>query len=134
MQDDSMNPALQVDVLAAALRSSNRESSNLIEWLSQMFEGMLPAQTTVVREGWFLSSKKEVKELTLRFDEVHYVLTRKKSGQLSAKQLKVVRDVVLKTSEVPMDKWIESLAGSLSVLSEADTSARQALSSFLLGQ
>lgn len=134
MQDDSLNRALQVDVLAAALRSDRGQTDNLIAWLAERFETILPSQTTVIRGGWFLSKVKHVKELTLRFSDVHFVLEQHKHGQIVAKELKIVREVVLKTSEVSMEKWIEDLARELSELAESNSQTRQALADFLLGQ
>ncbi len=125
--------ALQVDVMAATLRANSQESGHLVEWLAERFELSLPSQTTVVREGWLLTAKK-VKEVTIRFDDRHFVLTKHKRGHVEAKELKVVKEIVLKTKDVPVETWIVNLARALSSLAERNTQAKQALADFMLGK
>lgn len=133
MQDDN-DAALQVDILAAALRSDQAQSADLVEFLAKQFEAMLPEHTSVTRGGWFLSSEKPVKELVIRFDDFHYQLLQEKKGLVSARELKVVRGVALKTNEINMDQWIQRVADNLSKLAEGNSKARQALNDFLVGR
>lgn len=132
MYDDS-DPALQVDILAAALKSDQKESASVIEVLAKKFQAILPDQTTVVRGGWLLSSEKPVKELKVEFEEFHYLLNREKHGTVTARELKVVRGVALKSREVSVDDWITLVADALSKYASKNASARQALSAFILG-
>lgn len=133
LQDDD-DAALQVDILAAALRSDQAQSADLVEFLAKQFEAMLPEHTTVVRGGWFLSNEKPVKELTVRFDEFHYQLLQEKKGIVTPRELKVVRGVALRTNDIGMDQWIQRVADSLSKLAAGNSKARQALNDFLVGR
>jgi len=127
-----LDPALEADVLAAALQLDNRESGDLLEFLAQKLEQSLPQATTVVRGGNFLSKTRPVKEITVRFDAYHYQISRR-SGLPAAKVMKLVRGVVLKTSEVSVEDWTAGIAQELATLAQRSAQTRAALSQFVLG-
>jgi DNA replicative helicase MCM subunit Mcm2 (Cdc46/Mcm family) len=127
-----LDPALEADVLAAALQMDNRESGDLLEFLAQKLEQSLPQATTVLRSGNFLSKARPVKEITVRFENYHYQLSRGHSLP-SAKVMKLVRGVVLKTSEVSVEDWTAGIAQELAALAQRSAQTRAALSQFVLG-
>ena len=127
-----LDPALEADVLAAALQLDNRESGDLLEFLAQKLEQSLPQATTVVRGGNFLSKTRPVKEITVRFDNYHYQISRQ-PGLPTAKVMKLVRGVVLKTSEVTVADWTAGIAQELATLAQRSAQTRAALSQFVLG-
>lgn len=131
--EDELDRALQVDVLIASLRMSQSQSRDLLEYLSNMLEDALPAITSVKRGGWLLSAKKPVEEVTVRFDDFHYQIVRKKNGSFSAVQMKIVRGVVLKNSEIPVDQCIDEIVAELAKLTEKNAEARMALNRFVTG-
>ena len=102
--DENLDRALEVDVIAASLRLDRQEAGDLLEFLAQKLEQSLPQHTTVTRGGWFLSQERPVQEITVRFDDYHYQIVRERHGSLSAKVMKLVRGVVLKTTEIPIDQ------------------------------
>ncbi len=130
---DDLDPALQVDVLAAALRLDHQETKDLLEFLAQKLEQALPQATTVTRKGGLFSKVRPVQEVLVRFNDYHYQITREQHGPLIAKVLKVVRGVVLKTTEISVDQWTEEIAQQLAQLSQQSAQARQALNKFVLG-
>lgn len=130
---EDLDPALQVDVLAAALRLDHQESRDLLEFLAQKLEQSLPQATTVTRSGGLFTKAHSVKEILVRFDDYHYQITREKHGSLTAKILKLVRGVVLKTTEVSVDQWTEEIAQQLAQLGQRSAQTRQALNKFVLG-
>src|SRR5262245_49045982 len=99
--EEDFNQALQVDVLAASLRLDTKESGDLIESLAQKLSQTLPENTTIRRAGWLFSSKHPVEEIHVRFDEKQYQIVRERHGSVSTRVMKVVRGVVLKTSDIP---------------------------------
>lgn len=129
---DDLDSALKVDVLAAALRFDHQETSDLLEFLAQKLEQSLPQATTIRRSGGLFGKTHLVKEILVRFDHVHYQLTREPHGSLSAKVLKLVRGVVLKTTEVSVDQWTDAIAHQLADLSQRSAHTRQALNQFVL--
>ncbi|WP_017299867.1 hypothetical protein [Nodosilinea nodulosa] len=130
---DDLDPALQVDVLAAALRLDHQDTNDLLEFLAQKLEQSLPQATTVTRGGGLFAKTRPVKEILVRFDDYHYQITREKHGALTAKVLKLVRGVVLKTTQVSVDQWTEDVAQQLVQASQQSAQTREALHKFVLG-
>ncbi len=130
---EDLDSALQVDVLAAALRLDHQETRDLLEFLAQKLEQSLPQATTVTRRGGLFSKTRPVKEIVVRFDNYHYQITRESHGSLSAKVLKLVRGVVLKTTEISVDQWTDEIAQHLTELAQRSAQTRQALNKFVLG-
>lgn len=125
--------ALQVDVLACSLRMDKDASGDMLEHLAGKLSQVLPEETEVVRGGWLLSAKKPVTELTIKLDDCGYAFVREKRGNISARRQKIVRGVVLKNEEVPVEKLIQELAEKLAVLAEKNARTREALQKFVIG-
>ena len=130
---EDLDPSLEVDVLAAALRMDHQESGDLFEFLAKKLEQSLPENTTVTRSGWFLAKDHPVKEITVRFDNYHYQIVRERHNSLTAKVMKLVRGVVLKTTEIPVEQWTEEVAQQLAQLASQSAQTRSALNKFVLG-
>lgn len=130
---DDLDPALQVDVLAAALRLDHQEAKDLLEFLAQKLEQALPQSTTVTRKGGLFSKARPVQEIVVRFHDYHYQITREQQGAVTARVLKVVRGVVLKTTEISVDQWTDEIAQQLSQMAQQSAQTRQALNKFVLG-
>jgi hypothetical protein len=131
--DEDLDPTLQVDVLAAALRLDQQEAGDLLEFLAKKLEQSLPQATTVTRGGGLFAKEHPVKEIVVRFDDYHYQINREKHGFPKAKVLKVVRGVVLKTTDISVDQWTEEIAQQLAQLAQRSAQTRQALNKFVLG-
>lgn len=130
---EDLDPSLQVNVLAAALQMDRQESSDLLEFLANKLELALPQQTTVTRSSKLFSRERPVKEVTVRFNDYHYQIVREQQGLLTAKVMKVVRGVVLKTTEISVDQWTEEIAQQLAQLAQHSAQTRNALNKFVLG-
>lgn len=123
-----MDDALEVDILAASLRMEGADAAGMMETLAKKLQMALPDNVTVTRGGWFLSSTRPVKDIIVRFEDNHFQLTKDKYGPVSAKQIKVVRGVALKTSDVTFDEWIKNLAEAMADLAGRNMQAREAMS------
>lgn len=130
---EDLDPALQVDILAAALHLDHQEESDLLEFLAQKLEQSLPHATHVTRAGGWFAKYHPVQKIVVRFDDYHYQITREPHGVLTAKVLKLVRGVVLKTTEISVDQWTTELAQQLTQLAQRSAQTRQALNKFVLG-
>ena len=130
---EDFDQALQVDVLAASLRMEHQESGDLLEFLAKKLEQSLPQNTTVTRGGWFLSKDRPVQEITVRFNDYQYQILRERQGSLTAKVMKLVRGVVLKTTEIPVHQWTDEVAQQLAQLAESSAQTRRALNKFVIG-
>ena len=133
MSQDDFDQSLKLDVLAASLRSDNKQSTDLLEALAGILEAAWPNGTNVGRKGFFLSKEKSVEQILVKFDEYHYEIIKQKHGSIQARSMKIVRGVVLKTSDVPMDKCIDSILAELEKLAESNAEARRALNKIVLG-
>ena len=131
---EAFDSSLEVDVLAAALSMDHQETGDLLEFLAQKLELSLPQNTTVTRRGSFLSKQRPVQEIVVRFSDYHYQLVRERHGPPSAKILKLVRGVVLKTTEIPVEEWTREVAQHLAQVAQQSAQTRTALNKFVLGE
>ena len=115
---EDFDKALEVDVLACSLQMDKNESGDLLEYLATKLSGALPQETEVTRGGWMLSS---------------FQMVREKNGNLTARQMKIVRGVTLSTKEVPTEKWVQDLAEALAKLAESSNRTKEALKKFVIG-
>lgn len=132
-EDFDFDEALQVDVLANALRMGKAEAGDLMESLSSRLQMILPDSTSIERAGWFLSSSRPVRLLTVKFDECNLQLEREKSGMITPRLMKVVRGVVLKTTTINLDDWMKTLAAELNKSAQHNSNTLEALKKFVIG-
>jgi hypothetical protein len=131
--DDEFDQALKFDVLVASLRADKIQSTDMLESLAKMLQASVPESTTISRGGWFMSKERPIEELSVKFDDYQYQISRAKHGSLTGRSLKLVRGVVLKTTDISIDKCIESILGELEKLAENNAEARRALNKIVLG-
>ena len=131
---DNNEQALEIDVLMATLRQQGRETASLVEILAKMLEASLPDQTKIERGGWFMSKDRPVEKLFVRFDEFEYQIVRQGKASFSARQAKLVRGVILKTSDISMDQCIAEIIQSCTKSAESSAQTRDALNKFVHGK
>lgn len=124
---DDANFALEIDVLTSALKINSDDNQQLMELMAQKLERALPDAVKIERDGSIFSGKKRVKDITITFDEFQYQLTCEKNKKLSAKKLKVVRGIALKTTDVDFAQWVQDVATELAKMANESASAREAL-------
>jgi hypothetical protein len=125
VNDDSI--ALEIDVLTSALSINSNDNQQLMELLAQKLERALPDAVAVDREGSIFSSKKRVREITITFEEFQYQLVCEKNKKLSAKKLKLVRGIALKTTDIEFAQWVSDVAAELAKMAAQSATARDAL-------
>ncbi len=130
---DDFDQALKLDVLAASLRADTLQSTDLLEQLARMLQAAVPESVGISRSGWFLSKDRPIEELTVKFDEYQYQIVKQKHGTVTARSMKVVRGVVLKTTEIPVEKCIEEILAELERMAAKNAQTRRALNKFVLG-
>jgi hypothetical protein len=132
--DEEFDQPLLFETLAASLELDKKETRQLIESLSIMLQGALPDNVSVTRGGWILSKDKPVENLLVKFDEIHYQIEKVKGGtSYSAKALKIVRGVALKTTEMTVSDCIAQIVEQVTALSEKNSRMRIALQKFVRG-
>ncbi len=130
---EDSDKALELDVLSATLRIQAKSTFNLIDYLAQLLSEALPQRTTLKKSGFFVLEKRHVKELTIKFDDYHYQLLCSSEGSITAKELKVVRGVILKSTEITTDECIGKIVSQLLELAKKNAEARQALETLING-
>ncbi|HLZ57699.1 MAG TPA: hypothetical protein VKR06_12185 [Ktedonosporobacter sp.] len=131
MYDGPREP-LQVEILAASLRANSADLNAFLEALAVKLTGALPNQTQVVRQNSLFSREHPVKEIVVSFSDTQYRIQRERYGPMITLRAKIVRSIVLKTDQIPMEQWIEELAGNLARESSHSEQTRAALERFLL--
>ncbi|HLG61524.1 MAG TPA: hypothetical protein VKY19_06305 [Ktedonosporobacter sp.] len=129
---EPLGEPLQVDLLAASLRADMSDLNAFLEALAIKLEGALPQQTVVTRQNKLFSREHPVREISVTLGEQQYRISREQRGPLITLRAKVVRGIVLKTDQLPMEQWIEELAAGLAQQAEQSFQARAALERFLL--
>ena len=129
---DELDSPLQMELLAASLRADSSDTKAFLEALATKLEGSLPDRTTVTRHSSLFSREHPVKEIAVLLGDYQYRIGRERQGPIMAQRAKVVRGIVLKTEQIPMEQWIEELAGELAQVAANSAQARSALERFLL--
>jgi len=129
---DELSEPLQVEMFAASLRANSTDIKAFLEALAVKLEGSLPGQTLVTRQSGLFSREHPVKGIVVTLGEYQYRIARDRQGPLMTSRAKVVRGIVLKTDQLPMEQWIGELAESLAQESARSAQAHAALERFLL--
>ena len=128
---DEISEPMRTELYAASLRADKADLKTFLEALAVKLEGSLPDYTKVTRQGFF-SREHPVKEVAVWLGEYQYRIGREKQGPLVAVRAHMVRGIVLKTEQIPVDQWIEELSEALARLAGHSALTRAALERFLL--
>jgi hypothetical protein len=129
---DELSEPMQVEVFAASLRADYTDVKAFLEALAVKLEGSLPNNTTVTRHSSLFSREHPVKEIAVSLGEYQYRIGKERQGPLVAQRAKIVRGIVLKTEQIPVEQWIEELAEALAQFAAHSAQARAALERFLI--
>ena len=121
---------MDVDLLAASLRSSSSDLATFVEVLADKLEDALPGRVQVERRGRFMSKDKRVERLQCTLGDERYLLAAR-GGTVETRRAKAVRGVVLKTEALPLEQWIDALARDLAAEARTSEQARLALEQLL---
>ena len=129
---DEISEPMRTELFAASLRADKTDLKTFLDALAVKLEGSLPDYTRVTRQGGIFSREHPVKEVAVLLGDYQYRISRERQGPLVAMRAKVVRGIVLKTEQIPVEQWIEELSEALSMLAGQSVQARAALERFLL--
>jgi hypothetical protein len=111
--------AADFDLVAASLRADADDLRMFVEALATKLEQAFPGRCRVRRAG--LLGKGSIRQISVELGESRYELTHD-DGAVSARRSSMVRGISLKSDELGLDEWIDSLAAQL--VSEARRSER----------
>lgn len=129
---DEISEPLRTELFAASLRADKADLRTFLEALAVKMEGSLPDYTRVTRQGSIFSRERTVKDVMVSLGDYQYRIGRERQGPLVAVRAHVVRGIVLKTEQIPVDQWIEELSEALAQLAGRSAQSRAALERFLL--
>ncbi len=130
--NDELSEPLRMELFAASLRADYTDARAFLEALAVKLEGSLPQHTTVTRHSSLFSREHPVREISVSLGDYQYRIGRERQGPLVTQRAKVVRGIVLKTEQVPVEQWIEELAEGLAQIATNSAQARAALERFLI--
>ncbi len=114
-----MEGTADFDLVAASLRADAEDLRVFVEALTTKLEQSFPGRCRVRRAG--LLGKGSVRQIGVDLGESRYELTHAE-GAVSARRSSVVRGISVKSDELSLDEWIDSLAAQ--VVAEAGRSER----------
>ena len=114
-----MSEAPNFDLVAASLRADSADLRVFVESLAAKLDQSFPGRCRVRRAG--MLGKGSVRQISVELGDGRYELTHD-DGRISARRSSVVRGITLKSDELGLDEWIDSLAAE--VVAEADRSDR----------
>jgi hypothetical protein len=129
---DEISEPMRTELFAASLRADKADLRTFLEVLAVKMEGSLSDYTRVTRQGSIFSRERTVKEVIVSLADHQYRIGRGRQGPLVAVRAHMVRGIVLKTEQIPVDQWIEELSEALAQLAGSSTQTRAALERFLL--
>jgi hypothetical protein len=121
------------ELLAASLRASSGDLATFVEVLADKLEQALPGRVTVERRPVKRFSKdRRVARIELALGDNRYVAI-SQGGALETRCARSVRGVVLKTEELPLEAWLETLGRELAAEAGASEQSALALEQLLQG-
>ena len=123
----------QLELLAASLRLNNSDIQNSLNALSELLRSVSPSGFKVKRRRKSILSKETViEEISIRLkDQIYTITVTRSANPIACSRSKVVRDIVIKTDELTMDKWAASLSQQMAVEAEQSEESRNAINRIL---
>ena len=116
------------ELLAASLRADARDLNAFLDVLAAKLSGSLPESTSVEREGF--RGRGGVKSISVELANRRYGLERNSTG-VACLRASAVRGIVLKSEELDLQEWIDSLFHDLAEAAEQSDRGRLALDRLL---
>jgi hypothetical protein len=121
------------DLSAASLRASSSDLRTFVDVLADKLDRALPGRVKVQRRaGRLLSKQKHVTAIALDLGETRYLLEAQ-GGVVETRCATAVRGIVLKSSVVSLDAWIDALLRELAKEAQTSEQARLALEQLVEG-
>lgn len=120
---------LRLDVFATLLHRQAADSRELLGFLADRLAGALPEAVKVSNRGPFGIG--QVMGVRVSLPLVEFELRRHPAGLLEATEGQSVSGIVLRRDPVPVDRWIDHLAGALAGLAQQSESTAYALRSII---
>jgi len=123
--------ALDLDLIAASLRTDASDLDAFVETLARKLEKVLPSGVRVERRRNGLRGPKLVRRIAVDAGGLRFEL-RAQNGDLDARCSRLSGGIVLKSESVDVDAWLAALGEALANEARRSQTTRQALERLLL--
>jgi hypothetical protein len=123
--------ALDLDLIAASLRTDASDLDAFVETLARKLEEVLPSGVRVERRRNGLRGPKLVRRIAVDAGGLRFEL-RAQNGDLDARCSRLSGGIVLKSESVDVDAWLAALGEALANEARRSQTTRQALERLLL--
>jgi hypothetical protein len=130
LEDSDPDRALDIDLIAAALRADSSDLSTFVEALAVKLEEAVPGGVRVERRRDGLFGAKQVRRIALDAGDQRLELQRAGAG-IETLCSRLSGGIVLKRESVDTDAWLEALGQALSAEAKRSQITRQALERLL---
>jgi hypothetical protein len=130
LEDADPDRALDIDLIAAALRADSSDLSAFVEALAVKLEEAVPGGVRVERRRDGLFGAKQVRRIALDAGDQRLELERAGAG-IETRCSRLSGGIVLKRESVDTDAWLEALGQALSAEAKRSQITRQALERLL---
>jgi hypothetical protein len=126
--------ALDIDLLAASLRSDASDLNVFVESLAAKLEEAVPDRVQVQRRRDGLLGPKHVRRIALDAGPNRLELLRGEGGAIETRCSRTSGGIVLKNEQVDTEAWLDALGKALAHEAQRSERARQALQRLLIDQ
>jgi hypothetical protein len=130
LEDADPDRALDIDLIAAALRADSSDLSAFVEALAVKLEEAVPGGVRVERRRDGMFGAKQVRRIALDAGDQRLELERAGAG-IKTRCSRLSGGIVLKRESVDTDAWLEALGQALSAEAKRSQITRQALERLL---
>jgi hypothetical protein len=123
--------SVDLDLLAASLRADTSDLGAFVESLAVKLEDAIPNRVRVDRRREGMFGPKRVRRIEIDLGEQRLDL-RLATGSLETRRAKLSGGIVLKSEQVDIDAWLESLGAALAAEASRSELTRQALQRLLI--
>jgi hypothetical protein len=126
------NESLDLDLLAASLRSDAGDAGTFVETLATKLEDALPGRVKVERGRRGLLGPKVVTKIALDAGEQRLELTRGAGDAVETRAARISGGIVLKRETLDIDAWLIALGQALAAEATRNERTRLALERLLI--
>jgi hypothetical protein len=124
--------ALDIDLLAASLRSDASDLNAFVESLATKLEEAVPDRVQVQRRRDGMFGSKRVRRITLDAGSTRLELLRGDRGGIETRCSRTSGGIVLKNEQVDTDAWLRALGETLAGEAQRSEQTRMALQRLLI--
>ncbi|HEV2458997.1 MAG TPA: hypothetical protein VGS80_11610 [Ktedonobacterales bacterium] len=125
--DDALGGAMGFELLAASLRADAGDTRAFVEALARKLEDALPRRVHIDRHSSLFSHEHPVQRIQAQLGEWEYELICGPGSALDARRTHLVRGVALKSEQIDLDEWIDTLSAELAELAQHSAQDHEAL-------